>query len=105
MTDSYPTRAPGHDSTFAEGILRSLRRLPWSPEHHWRFPRPCRRRMTFLAWVGGVLGLQPAWTKVVLPLVGWTDALPEPPKAGGLAQTPPSPAFSAVSSIAPAEGC
>lgn len=87
MTDSYPTIAPGHDSTFSEGILRGIRHVPWSPAHHRLFPQPCRQRMVFLTWVGNMVGLQTVWTKAVLPLVCWTDALPEPPRCGGIAES------------------
>jgi hypothetical protein len=76
MTDRHPTMAPGPDSTFAEGLLRGIRRVPWSPSDDWLFPWHCRRRMVFLAWVGHALGLQQVWARIVLPLVGWTDALP-----------------------------
>merc|ERR1740122_614434 len=86
MTDSYPTMAPGQDSTFPEGVLRGLRRVPWEPEHDCLFPWPSRRRMLFLAWVGTVLGLQPAWTRRILPYVGWADALPSPPRGTAIAE-------------------
>lgn len=90
MTDSYPTIAPGQDSSFAEGVLRGIRRVSWGPAHDWLFPLACQRRMLFLAWIGGILGLQPVWTRTVLPLVGWIDALPGPPRGKGIPESPVS---------------
>jgi len=87
MTDSHPTMALDEDSAFAEELLRGIRQVPWVPSDNWLFPWHCRRRMVFLAWIGRALGLQQVWAHIVLPLVGWTDALP----GVGLAEPPAFP--------------
>jgi len=70
MTDSYPTfcRAwAGLD--IVNRALQSVREVPWSPELHWAFPEAHKRRLFLLACAGWRLGLNPAWSRGVLPFL------------------------------------
>eukprot|EP00928_Gymnodinium_smaydae_P045561 TRINITY_DN30362_c0_g3_i1.p1 TRINITY_DN30362_c0_g3~~TRINITY_DN30362_c0_g3_i1.p1 ORF type:complete len:546 (-),score=71.74 TRINITY_DN30362_c0_g3_i1:25-1662(-) len=71
MSDPYPTMNFSSDPSWADGVLQSLRCMPWSAESHWVFPPDARLRMLFLSWIGKVLGMNPIWNMAVLPFVDW----------------------------------
>lgn len=70
MTDSWPTEVFNEvDPAWSQEVFAALRRVVWAPELHWVFPRQCRKRLTFLSWLGRALGLSPTWNVAVLPFL------------------------------------